>query len=295
MYTEYSKCNLCPRKCGADRYKSKKGFCNAGTDIEICRIGNHFMEEPVISGKNGSGTVFFAHCNLKCIYCQNFEISRNKVKGKIYKKEELAYKMLQLQSTGSHNINLVTPTHYLPEIVSALKIAKKSGLFIPIVYNTGGFETKETINRLKGIVDIYLTDLKYFSPYYSSLYSSSEDYFDFASEAINQMIETVGKPIFGDDGLMKSGVIIRHLMLPGLKNDTAQILKYIAKHFGNDALVSLMRQYTPICDNLPDELSRIITDDEYNDAVQLFYNLDLEGFVQDGSSVGKDKIPSWKI
>ena len=294
MYLEYKNCRLCPRKCSVDRESGNLGFCKAGKEAQICRIGLHYMEEPVISGKNGSGTIFFAHCNLKCIYCQNFEISRDEVTGKTFIAEQMAEEMLKLQKNGAHNINLVTPTHYLPAVIDTLQIAKEKGLTIPVVYNTSGFETEETINSLKGLVDIYLTDLKYFSPYYSGLYSSCEDYFDYTSQAIEKMIENTGAPVIGSDGLMKSGVIIRHLMLPGLGGDTAQILKYIASHWGDKTLVSLMRQYTPICDTLPDELCRTITDKEYNAAAELFYSLGLEGFVQDSTSVGKDKIPDWK-
>lgn len=294
MYTEYENCNLCPRKCGANRTKGKYGFCQAGTKTEICRIGLHFLEEPVISGINGSGTVFFAHCNLGCIYCQNFEIIRSETKGRVFTADELAKEMLILEKKGAHNINLVTPTHYLPMVKAALELAKGKGLTIPVVYNTSGFETEKTIDSLKGLVDIYLTDLKYYSPYYSGLYSGCEDYFDYTSIAIDKIIINTGKPVIASDGLMKSGVIIRHLMLPGLVNDTAQILKYIASHWGDKALVSLMRQYTPVCQNLPDQLNRAITHQEYNTATELFLDLGLEGFVQESSSVGADKIPYWE-
>lgn len=292
MHKEYENCKLCPRECEVNR-TIKTGYCNATTETEISRAALHFMEEPVISGTNGSGTIFFSHCNLGCIYCQNFDISRKGSKGRKITDGALAEEMLNLQSLGAHNINLVTPTHYMPSIKNAIILAKNQGLNIPIVYNTGGFETVDSIKALDGLVDIYLTDLKYFSPYYSKLYSASEDYFDYASEAIEQMINSVGKYVVGADSLMKKGVIIRHLILPGLVNDTAQILKYIAKRWGEKVLVSLMRQYTPISSSLPHPLTRVITNEEYNTACELFEVLGLEGFVQQAESVGKDKIPFW--
>ena len=294
LHKEYENCNLCPRRCSVNRSKTK-GYCNADDKTEISRAALHFMEEPVISGANGSGTIFFSHCNLGCIYCQNFEISRKTSKGRKISDGALAEEMLNLQSIGAHNINLVTPTHYMPSIKNAIILAKNQGLNIPIVYNTGGFENIDSIKALDGLIDIYLTDLKYFSPYYSKLYSLSEDYFDHSSEAIEQMINSLGKYVVGEDGLMKKGVILRHLILPGLENDTAQILKYISKMWGDKVLVSLMRQYTPINQNLPHPLTREITDEEYNSACELFEVLGLEGFVQQAESVGKDKIPTWDL
>lgn len=294
MFKEYEKCQLCPRNCNADR-KRIKGYCRASDKMEICRIGLHFMEEPVISGTNGSGTVFFAHCNLGCVYCQNFEISHTEEKFKIFDYSSLAEKMLELESSGAHNINLVTPTHYMPEIKKACLTAKERGLGIPIVYNTSGFEKPEIIKTLSDFVDIYLTDLKYFSPYLSGKYSLSEDYFDFASASIEQMINNVGSPKINTSGIMDKGVIIRHLVLPTLQKDSVQVLKYIYKHWKDKVFVSLMRQYTPVCENLPAELKREVTDAEYSFVLDAFNLLELEGFIQDGSSAGTEKIPKWDL
>jgi putative pyruvate formate lyase activating enzyme len=295
LYLEFNECTLCPRNCKVDRNVGSMGFCKATNEAEICRIGLHHLEEPIISGKNGSGTIFFAHCNLGCLYCQNFEISKGVKKGKIYSADALANEMLKLQKNGAHNINLVTPTHYMPIIKTAILTARKAGLNIPTVYNTSGFEKPEEIEKLKGVVDIFLTDLKYYSPYYSKRYSATEDYFDFAFEAIKQMIKNVGSVTLDSNGMMNKGVIIRHLMLPDLISDTQQILKLIATHFGDKVIVSLMRQYTPICKSLPDSLGREITDEEYQVAFDLFHELGLEGYAQGKKSVGADKIPKWDL
>ncbi len=252
----------------------------------------HYMEEPVISGPGGSGTVFFSHCTLGCVYCQNFEISRNKSVGKKYTPKQLAEEYIKLQNMGANNINFVTPTHYMPSILESCDIARKSGLSIPFVYNTSGFENPEIIEKLKGKIEIFLTDFKYFSPYLSGLYSKSEDYFDYADSAIDKMVQITGKPVV-ENGIMKSGVIIRHLMLPGALQDTMQVLRHIKKRWDNNVLVSLMRQYTPVCKDLPNELLRTITEEEYSCAALVFGELNLCGFIQGPESVGSDKIPDW--
>lgn len=295
MIKEFESCSLCPRNCRVNRNKGELGFCGGGNVAEISKIGLHFGEEPVISGTKGSGTIFFSHCNLGCIYCQNFEISRANSAGKKYTSEELSEKMLNLMESGAHNINLVTPTHYLPIIKKAVISAKEKGLNIPVVYNTSGFEHAHIIKGLKGVADIFLTDLKYYSPYYSKMYSNCEDYFDYSCEAVKAMVETVGSVKIGSDRMMKSGVIIRHLMLPSLKNDTAQVLRYISENFGDNVLVSLMRQYTPVCKNIPTELCKEVSNEEYQFAEDLFCELGLDGFVQSEASVGDDKIPKWEI
>ena len=192
MFFEYNQCELCPRKCKVNRNNGEVGFCGASNEAEVNRIDLHFMEEPVISGKNGSGTVFFTHCTMKCIFCQNFEISRRKSKGKIISAEELAEQYIKLQNMGAHNINLVSPTHYLPTIKKSIELSKKMGLKIPFVYNTSGFENPETIKTLNGYIDIFLTDYKYNSPYLAKTYSSSEEYPDFIREAITEMVKITG-------------------------------------------------------------------------------------------------------
>lgn len=294
MLNLYEKCGLCPRQCGVNRLKGEVGFCGADAVAEVNRIGLHFMEEPIISGTNGSGTVFFTHCSLGCIFCQNKDISRKNSVGKKYSANELAKEYINLQKMGAHNINLVTPTHYMPTVAQSIKIAREMGLKIPFVYNTSGFERPEHIIKLAGVIDIFLTDLKYFSPYLANRYSGSEDYFDYCLPAISEMIKISGSPTFGDDGMLKKGTIIRHLILPGAVNDTISLLRQTQKHFGDWVLVSLMRQYTPMSNTLPDELTRTVTDDEYFIAVDEFNALGLNGFLQQSDSVGKDKIPDFK-
>jgi putative pyruvate formate lyase activating enzyme len=253
------------------------------------------MEEPIISGTKGSGTVFFTHCTMKCIFCQNFEISRRISKGKIISAEELAEQYIKLQKLGAHNINLVSPTHYLPTIKRSIEIAKEIGIKIPFVYNTSGFENPEIIKTLNGYIDIFLTDYKYNSPYLAKTYSASEDYPDIIKEAINEMVKITGTPTYNEDGLLKKGTIIRHLMLPEQLSDTLSIMRSVERSFGNFVLFSLMRQYTPIGNDLPSELTRTINDYEYYAAKGEFEALGLEGFVQDDTSVGSDKIPEFNI
>ncbi len=294
MQNLYKNCTLCPRKCGVNRLSGEVGFCGANADAEVNRIGLHFMEEPIISGTNGSGTVFFTHCSLGCIFCQNKDISRKDSSGKEYTAEQLAKEYINLENQGAHNINLVTPTHYMPTVVQSIKIAREMGIKIPFVYNTSGFETAENIKMLEGVIDIFLTDLKYFSPYLAGRYSGSEDYFDYCLPAINEMVKITGAPTYDENGMLKKGTIIRHLILPGAVGDTISILKQTEKHFCDRVLVSLMRQYTPMSNTLPDELCRTVTDDEYTQAVDEFNALNLNGFLQQSDSVGKDKIPEFK-
>lgn len=291
----FNNCTLCPRECKVNRTKGELGFCGASDKAQVNRIDLHFMEEPIISGKNGSGTVFFTHCTLGCVYCQNFKISRKNSVGKFLNEHELANEFLRLESKGAHNINLVSPTHYMPIIYNACLLARERGLTIPFVYNTGGFERKENIELLKGVMDIFLTDLKYISPYLSKRYSQREDYSDYALESIQKMVEITGAPQYNNDGMLKSGVIIRHLILPGQISDTISVLKKISSLWGNRVLVSLMRQYTPINPTLPDALGRTVTDEEYFAAKLAFEEFGLDGFIQDIDSVGMDKTPEWNL
>ena len=294
MYTKYSKCELCPRKCGVDR-NSNIGFCGATSKAEINRIDLHYMEEPIISGKNGSGTVFFTHCTMNCIFCQNCEISRRKSKGKEFNAEELAREYINLENRGAHNINLVSPTHYMPTIIESIEISRKMGLNLPFVYNTSGFENPEIIKILKGYIDIFLTDYKYSSPYLAKNFSNCEDYPDYIISAISNMVEITGKPLFSDDGMLLKGTIIRHLMLPNQLSDTLQIMGKVQKYFDDKVLFSLMRQYTPMGENLPDELNRTINDYEYSVASEKFGRLGLYGFIQSDQAVGTDKIPKFNL
>lgn len=294
MYTQYSKCELCPRKCGINR-NICTGFCGATATAEVNRIDLHFMEEPIISGKNGSGTVFFTHCTMNCIFCQNAEISRRSSVGKKFSAEELAKEYINLENRGAHNINLVSPTHYMPTIVESIEISREMGLKIPFVYNTSGFENPEIIKKLRGYIDIFLTDYKYSSPYLAKIYSNCEDYPDYIISAISNMTEITGEPTFSGDGMLLKGTVIRHLMLPNQLSDTLQIMGKVQKNFSHNALFSLMRQYTPMGSSLPDEINRTINDYEYSLAREEFERLEFDGFIQSDQAVGTDKIPKFNL
>jgi len=291
----YRHCTLCPRGCGVDRTSGARGFCGASDVVCVGRAALHAWEEPPLSGERGSGTVFFTHCTLGCVFCQNRTISRREAQGKPVTQERLAGIFLELQTQGAHNINLVTASHYAPTVRAALQQARAKGLYIPIVYNCGGYETVETLRMLNGLIDIYLPDFKYYSSYYAGMYSGAPDYPDFAKEAIAEMVHQTGAPQFDQTGMMTRGTIVRHLMLPGLAGDTAQVLRYLAEHFGDRILVSLMRQYTPfgMAERYP-ELDRKITDGEYEQAVTLFSELGLAGFLQDKESISESFIPSFE-
>ena len=285
-------CRLCPRACGADR-TTGRGACGAGTMIEAARASLHMWEEPPISGTNGSGTVFFSHCSLGCVFCQNRRISRREAEGRPVAIEALAKTFLSLEKKGAHNINLVTGAHYVPQIIEALELARKQGLAVPIVYNSSGYEQVETLKLLDGRVDIYLPDYKYYSSYYAGLYSRAEDYREVAVAAIDEMVRQTGAPQFDENGLLKRGTVIRHLMLPGLAGDTAQVLRDIAARWNDRVLVSLMRQYTPFEMQDWPELDRTITAEEYAEACALFGELGLGGFFQQDASVSESFIPAF--
>ena len=283
-------CQLCPRACGADRTKSR-GACGAGIEIEAARASLHMWEEPPISGTNGSGTVFFSHCSLGCVFCQNRKISRRGRGTEHYGR--CTGENLSLEKKGLHNINLVTGAHYVPQIIEALQIARKQGLSLPVVYNSSGYEQVETLQLLDGHIDVYLPDYKYYSSYYAGLYSHAEDYREFAVPAIDEMVRQTGAPQFDKNGLLKRGTVIRHLMLPGLAGDTAQVLRDIASRWGDSVLVSLMRQYTPFDMQDYPELDRTITAEEYADACTLFGELGLGGFFQQDESISESFIPAF--
>ena len=287
-------CTLCPRLCGANRAAGQTGFCGADDTIRIGLASLHRWEEPCLSGTRGAGTVFFCHCPLGCVYCQNHDISGQNAaeSGILTDSSGLADTFLSLQARGAHNIDLVTPTHYAAHLMEAIPLARARGLSIPIVYNCGGYERVETLRMLDGLIDIYLPDLKYYSSYYSERYSHAPDYFDTACAAIGEMVRQTGAPQFDADGMMTRGTIIRHLMLPGLGGDTAQNLRSISSNWGGQVLVSLKRQFTP-CTNLSGypELTRRITDEEYADACEQMALLALEGWTQDAESVSESFIP----
>ena len=285
-------CRLCPRACGADRTRTR-GLCGANDRMEAARASLHLWEEPPISGTRGSGTVFFSHCSLGCVFCQNRQISRREAAGKEISVEALAQTFLSLERQGAHNINLVTGAHYAPQIIDALRLARQRGLSVPIVYNSSGYESLDTLKMLDGWIDIYLPDYKYYSSYYAARYSHTEDYHETAVDAITEMVRQTGAPQYGADGMLEKGTVIRHLMLPGLAGDTAQVLRDIAARFGDSVLVSLMRQYTPFGMQDWPELDRTITDAEYAEACTLFTELGLSGFFQQDASISESFIPAF--
>ncbi|NSJ92380.1 radical SAM protein, partial [Coprococcus sp. MSK.21.13] len=232
-----NQCRLCPRECNVNRLTGEVGYCGASDKLMVSRAALHFWEEPCVSGENGSGTVFFSNCNLKCVFCQNHCISQENL-GVEISIERLSEIFLELEGNGANNINLVTPTHYVPQIIEALKLSKANGLKIPILYNSNGYDSLDTLKALDGYIDVYLPDLKYYNSKYSLKYSMAKDYFEKASIAIEEMYRQVGKPVFDENGIIKKGVIIRHLMLPGLLFDSKKILDYIHKTFGNNVYIS---------------------------------------------------------
>lgn len=286
-------CRLCPRACGVDRTRGERGFCGADDRIYAARAALHHWEEPPLSGKNGSGTVFFSHCALQCVFCQNRTISRRETVGIPLSAADLADCFLRLQAQGAHNINLVTGAHYVPQILQSLQLAQAGGLTIPVVYNSSGYESPDTLRLLEGHIDVYLPDYKYYSSYYAERYSGAADYREIAIDAISEMVRQTGAPRYDENGLLSRGTVIRHLMLPTLAGDTAQVLRDIAARFGGQVLVSLMRQYTPF--DMADwtELNRTITEEEYAAACETFLSLGLAGFFQEGAAIGDSFIPAF--
>ena len=291
-----SGCQSCPRRCGVDREAGKVGYCGVDAKVRIARAALHLWEEPIISGTRGSGTIFFSGCNLRCVFCQNREVSHGG-KGRELDIRELGEKMLSLQQQGAHNINLVTPSHYVNEVVAALKRVR-SKLYIPVVYNCGGYEAVEAIDALDGLVDIYMPDLKYFSPALSRDYSGAENYFEVARAALLRMYEQVGRPEMSASGMMTRGVLVRHLVLPGCRKDSIAILGELSQMFApGDIILSLMSQYTPefVPDDCPyDNLKRRITSLEYESVVNEMQKLGFEGFVQSRTSATTAYTPKFE-
>lgn len=291
------KCDLCPRKCLVDRKKGEKGICGQTENLKVVRAALHFWEEPCISGDAGSGAVFFSGCPLHCVFCQNENIANGTV-GKEISLERLVDIFLELQEKRANNINLVTPGHFVPQIVKALDQARKEGLTLPVVYNTSSYETVDTIKMLEGYVDIYLPDFKYMSPVLSKKYSHAPDYAEVAKAAIAEMVRQTGKAVFvnGDeDNLILSGTIVRHLTLPGCMEDSMQILKYLHETYGDMIYISIMNQFTPLSnlEKYP-ELNRRITDEEYETLVDYAIDIGIEnGFVQEGDTAEESFIPAF--
>ena len=291
------RCQLCPRDCRVNRLKGEKGYCKQTSEVMIARAALHLWEEPCLTGENGSGTVFFSGCTLGCVYCQNRSIATSEV-GKNISIARLADIFFELKEQGAHNINLVTGTHFIPQIVEALKIAKEKGLELPIVYNTSGYERIESLQMLRGYVDIYLPDLKYKESEVSKRYSHAKNYFDYASKAIAEMVSQVGTPIFDEEtGLMKKGVIVRHLCLPGNAKDTRAILRYLYQTYGDTIYMSIMNQFTPVCDlQAYPEINRRLTEREYNRMIDYALHLGIEqAFVQEGETAKESFIPEFNL
>ena len=280
------KCNICPRKCGADRSKNT-GVCSVGEKIKIARAAPHFWEEPCISGTKGSGTVFFSGCNMKCVFCQNYEISSGG-KGKVVAPDRLTEIYYELIEQGVHNINLVTPTHFSKQIIKTLE----KPLPVPVVYNSGGYDSVEILRMFEGKVQIYLPDLKYMSSALAEKYSKAKDYPETAKKAIREMFRQTGEFILDDDGIMQKGVVIRHLMLPGQLENTLDVIDWVSDEFGDKVIFSLMSQFTPNENCTLPELQQIITQEEYNKAVDYMYLCGIENaYVQDFSSAKKEYTP----
>ena len=290
-----NECRLCPRNCSVNRNCLELGYCNAGNEITIAKYYLHKWEEPCITGNNGSGTIFFTYCNLRCLFCQNYKISTLNY-GIDISIERFCDICLELQDRGATNINLVTPTHFVPLIIDGLKLAKSRGLCIPIVYNSSGYENVNTIKMLNGIIDIYLPDFKYYSNEYSVKYSKCNDYFKYASAAIDEMVRQKGDCVFDDDGNMISGVIVRHLLLPGMENDSKKILKYLYDSYGDKIFISIMNQYTPIRECKYSELNSKVDDSVYDDVIDYAWNIGIRNaFIQEDGSQSESFIPDFNL
>lgn len=290
------KCEICPHKCKIDRTKNQVGRCKSKDTVKVALFSIHKFEEPCISGKNGSGTVFFSNCNLSCDFCQNYEISQQG-NGKEISIERLSEIFIEQQEKGANNINLVSPTSYAVQIIEAIKIAKSKGLKIPIIYNTNGYENIETIKMLNGYIDIYLPDLKYAENELAKKYSKIENYFEIATEAIKEMNKQVGRNEYDENGIIKKGIIIRHLILPNHTENTKKVLKWVSENMPRDITISIMAQYfsTYKAKNIKD-INRKITKYEYKKIENYLYSLDLQnGYIQEIGKNEEEYVPKWEI
>lgn len=303
-------CTLCPRRCHVNRLAGQTGYCGQTAELKAARAALHFWEEPCLSGANGSGTVFFSGCSLRCVFCQNYNIAAGRA-GQTVSNQRLSDIFLELQEKGAHNINLVTPTHFIPQMIRALERAKGHGLSIPIVYNTGSYEEVDSLRLLDGLIDIYLPDLKYFSSDLSTKFSNAPDYFEKASAAIAEMYRQVGAPAWEDAPvppddicsrpedtptlLLRRGMIVRHLLLPGQIKDSKKILRYLHETYGDDIYISIMNQYTPLphAAHIP-ELNRRVTQEEYDRVLLFAERIGIQkGFEQEGSAAEASFIPEF--
>lgn len=295
-WPDLADCTLCPRECRIDRNAGNIGYCGQTARLMAARAALHFWEEPCLSGTNGSGAVFFSGCSLRCVYCQNHEIAQGHSRKEITV-SRLSDIFLELQEKQAHNINLITPTHFIPQIITALETAKKQGLSIPVVYNTSAYEKVDTLRHLEGLIDVYLPDLKYYDSDLSARYSHAPDYFKTASSVIAEMVRQVGSPVFtaGEDSLMLRGVIVRHLLLPGCGKDSRHILRYLYETYGNNIYVSIMNQYTPLSQvqEIP-ALNRRVSKRSYERIVDYAISLGIEqAFIQEGAAASESFIPAF--
>ncbi len=292
-----SNCQLCPRSCGVNRYE-KPGACGGGALARVAKVSLHPWEEPAIAGPEtgkGAGTVFFSGCNLRCVFCQNYEISHYE-KGREVTSEELGEIFIHQQAQGAATLDLVTPTHYVPQIIQALAYAKKRGFSLPVVYNSSGYESVSTIELLGGLVDVYLPDLKYYSSELSRAYSQAQDYFPVAAKAIKAMVQQVGRPVLDAQGIMTRGVLVRHMVLPGARHDSMKLLDWLWQNFGHDIYLSLMSQYTPMYKaGEYKALKRRLTTFEYQSVIDYARELGVtQCFIQQRSSATKAYVPNWQ-
>lgn len=293
----FEKCILCPRKCGVNRLQGRNGTCHTSDKLKVSRAALHMWEEPCISGEHGSGAIFFSGCALGCCFCQNRDISDG-IAGKEITTERLCNIFFELKDKGANNINLVTPDHYIPQILSSIDMAKHRGFDLPFVYNCSGYETKDMIRSLDGYIDVYLPDFKFMSPKLSSRYSNAPDYSDHAKESIAEMVRQCGGShmYFNDDGIMQKGVIVRHLQLPGCMEDSKAVITYLYNTYGDSIYISIMNQYTPmpgIADKYP-ELNRKLTAEEYDKLVDYAIDIGVEnGFIQEGETASESFIPAF--
>lgn len=296
----YQSCHICPRNCKVNRFDGKKGICNVPSDLFVSRASLHMWEEPCISGTKGSGTVFFSGCNLHCIFCQNSEISGVDPLGKKITVEHLSAIFSDLQRKGANNINLVTPSHYIPSIAKALIMSKENELTIPVVYNSSGYDSVESLKMLEGLVDIWLPDFKYVNSEPALSFSNASDYPEIAKKALQEMVRQSPVPIFDEEtGLLKKGVIVRHLVLPGHTKESLQVLDYLYNTYKDSIYISIMNQYTPFFDLLdknkaPKELYRKVTKREYEKVVDYAINLGIKnGFTQEGKAASESFVPDF--
>ena len=287
------KCTICPHNCGINRTHNQIGRCKSKDTVKIALYSTHNFEEPCISGKKGSGTVFFSNCNMNCVFCQNYEISQQG-KGKEITIEELAEIFIKQQEKDVENINLVTPTSYVPQIIEAIKIARNKGLKLPIVYNTNGYEKVETLEMLEGYVDIYLPDFKYSDNKLAKRLSKVDNYFEIATRALKEMYRQTGKAVFDDRGIMQKGMIIRHLVLPNQILNSRRVLKWINENM-HDVYVSVMAQYFPTYKAKDiEDINRKLSKEEYEQIENYLYRLDLEnGYIQELGEHEEEYVPKW--